>query len=199
MASGDSFALRRRRMARPNASLLLLFALSGVCLPARAPAQVPEAQAETEAELEALVEDGLLAEEAQPALSELLREGVDLSTAPREVLATLPGLSRADVEALLLAREQGARGTDVAQVLAPAQRSQLAPFLRASDGAAHALSGRARLATVFAATDGEPPPALLQLRLAVGTWLSAGLVLASTRQQPGEVRWDEARHELWTT
>ncbi|MCI0672834.1 MAG: hypothetical protein L0Y64_20505, partial [Myxococcaceae bacterium] len=33
----------------------------------------------------------------------------------------------------------------------------------------------------------------------VGTWLSAGLVLASTRQQPGEVRWDEARHELWTT
>src|SRR3712207_4769763 len=59
-----------------------------------------------EEDLRALFEDGVLPEEDFETLRELLRTGVDVRTAPREALYALPGLTWAQVDALLAYRER---------------------------------------------------------------------------------------------
>lgn len=146
---------------------------------------------ETEADLETLAADGLLDEE-EAALAAWLVEGAAPSGPARVQLSALPGLSRMDVEALVRAQEAGEPAP-----LAPAQRALLTPLLRMLHTREEGLSARVRLSTVLApGAAPRPPPAVLAARLQVGPSLSAGLLLAATRQRLGAVRWEVQRHAL---
>jgi hypothetical protein len=175
-----------------------------------APAPPAHAQGvETPADLEALEADGLGADGPgadREALEELLREGVDLRTASRDALLSLPGLSRADAEAL--------RAAGDASVLPAGQAARLAPFLlppgpdapagggegappQGLEGEGPATSARVRVAAALAPGEALPPPAVLQgaLRAAWpgGPRLGAGVVLAAVRRPQGAPAWHPAQ------
>mgnify|MGYP000140323719 CR=1 FL=1 len=64
---------------------------------------------ETEEDLLDLKNDGEITEEAFETLKELLEDGVDLNTADREQLYTLPNLTYKEVDAILAYRKEAGR------------------------------------------------------------------------------------------
>ncbi len=168
---------------------------------ARAEPYEVELAIDDEADLRALWEDGVLARESFDTLLELLRTGVDPRTATREALYALPGLTWAQVDALLAyrARVEGAftPGELVeAGVLSAAQLRRLRPFLVEEERGAWDVSGRLRLLAAYAAADALVPPVLLQARADGPLGLRGGGVLSLTRRRLGPVRQDARRRVL---
>ncbi len=168
---------------------------------ARAEPYDVELSVSDEAELRALYEDGVLSEEAFATLLEVLRTGVDLGTATREGLYTLPGLTWAQVDALLAyrARAEGLGAPEAlveAGVLTAEQLRRLRPFLVGAEGGARRVSGRVRLLTAYAAADALVPPVLLQARVEGPLGFRGGGVAELTRRRPGPVRYDSRRRAL---
>lgn len=136
-----------------------------------------------------LQQRGDISDETAETLLELIREGVDLNSATREQLYDLPGLTYADVDAILEYRKATGRIGDPAELvgsgaLTAEQVVQLAPFIRI-DAAAPLLpvSGAIHAATRFTTTDNVPPPALLSARLKGPYQLSAGFMMFTTRRR----------------
>ncbi len=180
------------RQARLIPLLIVRFLLAGGSAWAASEESVP--RVDSEAELRALYEDGVLSEEAFETLRELLRTGVDPRTATREELYALPGLTWAQVDALLEHRERTGRRVEPealveAGVLTVEQLRRLRPFL-VEEGAERSVSGRLRLLTAYAAMDGEAPPMLLHARLEGPSGWRGGGVTTLTRRRLGMVRYE---------
>ena len=171
---------------------------------------VPEARAESygteltiddEADLRALHEDGVLSREELETLWELLRTGVDLGTATREALYMLPGLTWAQVDALLAYRASAGGAVAPADfveagVLTAARLRRLRPFLVQEEREAWGLSGRLRLLTAYAAADALVPPVLLQAQVDGPLGFRGGGVATLTRRRLGPVHHDSRRRAL---
>jgi hypothetical protein len=168
---------------------------------ARAEPYELESFIDDEAGLRALYEDGTRSEEDFETLRELLRTGVDLGTATREALYALPGLTWAQVDALLAYRARVA-GPVVpeklveAGVLTAEQLHRLRPFLAGEERGERDLSGRLRLLSAYAAADALVPPVLLQARLDGPLGFRGGGVAMLTRRRLGPVRYDSRRRVL---
>ena len=167
---------------------------------ARAETYAVERGLDEEAALLALEERGALSPEEAETLRALLRSGVDVGTASRETLYALPGVTWAQVDALLAyraGREEGLTGEALVEagVLGEAQLRQLRPFLVETRRAPE-VSGRLRLQSAYGATDARVPPVLLRAGLQ-GPWgLSAGLGATLTRRRLDRVAYDARRRVL---
>ncbi len=176
--------------------------LSLVAGPAHAAIYENAIDIDGEEDLFELEQRGDISEETSQTLVEILREGVDLNSASREQLYDLPGITYADVDAVLEYRKSKGRIDDPAELvgagaLTPEQLIQIAPFLRI-DAAAPILpvSGKVHAATRFTATDNVPPPALLAGRLKAPLNLSAGFMMFTTRRRAGSPTYDATNDAL---
>ncbi len=149
-----------------------------------------------------LEQRGDISEETSQTLVEILREGVDLNAASREQLYDLPGITYADVDAILEYRKAKGRIDDPAELvgagaLTPEQLVQIAPFLRI-DAARPILpvSGKVHAATRFTTTDNVPPPALLSGRIKAPLNLSAGFMMFTTRRRAAPPTYDPTSDAL---
>ncbi|AKI99893.1 hypothetical protein ATI61_104685 [Archangium gephyra] len=189
----------RVKAACPPALLTtwLLLAVTG----ARAEPYDAELSISGEADLRALYEDGVLGEEEFETLRELLRTGVDVRTASREALYALPGLTWAQVDALLAYRARGAGAFEPealveAGVLTEAQLQRVRPFLAREAGATRTVSGRLRLLTAYGAADTLVPPVLLHAQAEGPLGLKGGAVVSLSRRRLEAVRYEPRRRSL---
>ncbi len=176
--------VQRVRGVRRLLSLSLLGLLGfGWCgaLPARAAPYEVEPEAGGELDLLALVEEGAISGETLAALLALRRAGVDPRRATRATLYGLPGLTYADVDALL------ERGAAVGGLTEEEER-RLAPFLARREPGR--VSGDARLLMAFAASDALPPPLALQVRAGGVAGARAGVLVLLARRRPGALKRD---------
>ncbi|MCY1017430.1 hypothetical protein [Pyxidicoccus sp. MSG2] len=176
-----------------------------LCLPVQAAPYEVEPEAVGELDLLTLAEEGAISGETLAALLALRRAGVDPRLATRATLYGLPGLTYAEVDALLRARmlragapRQPVSGDGSREVstggLTEEEERRLASFLvRREPG--H-LVGDARLLMAFATSDSLPPPAALQVRAGGLAGLRAGVLLSLARRRLGTLRRDEGRRAL---
>ncbi|MFL5354664.1 hypothetical protein [Archangium sp.] len=154
-----------------------------------------------EADLRALFEEGVLSEEELETLLELLRTGVEVRTASREALYALPGLTWAQVEALVAYRERVGGAFEAgalveAGVLTEDELRRLRPFLAGEERGEAGVSGRVRLLSAYGAADALVPPVLLQARVDGPGGLQGGGGGVLTRRHLGPVRYDSRRRAL---
>ena len=189
------------RGVRRVLSLWLSWLLACGSVPARAAPYEVEPEAAGELDLLALVEEGAISGETLAALLALRRAGVDPRLATRASLYGLPGLTYAEVDALLRARrrrlgrvsEGGAPGDSPSSTggLTEEEERRLAAFLvRRAPGR---LSGDARLLMAFATSDSLLPPVALQVRAGGLAGLRTGVLLSLARRRLGALRRDAGR------
>ncbi len=149
-----------------------------------------------------LQQRGDIADTTADTLLELIREGVDLNSGSREQLYDLPGLTYAEVDAIIEYRTSRGRIDDPAELvgagaITAAQFLEMAPFIRIdAKGKALPITGRIRTAARFTSTDNVPPPALLSARLNGPASLSAGFMVLTTRRRADTPVYDAATDAL---
>ncbi|WP_395837643.1 helix-hairpin-helix domain-containing protein [Archangium violaceum] len=200
MSSLVSFVQGARAVRRAYLLALLMTGFLLVAPDARAEPYEVELSIQDETDLRALFEDGVLSEADFETLRELLRTGVELRTASREALYALPGLTWAQVDALLTYRERVGGSfapEDLVEVgvLTDEALRRLRPFLSEVRGEG-TLSGRVRLLSAYGAADALVPPVLLQARVDGPLGLRGGGVLSLTRRRLDAVRYDVRRRAL---
>ena len=135
-------------------------------------------------------------------LLELYQRGVDLNSASREVLYTLPNLTYAEVDALLSYRESVGRIAEPAALVANGildrrKLASIAPFLIVGAGEGGlGVSGWARAQTRWSNNDGKALPAALQLRAQSGGDLRVGSALLLNQRRLRDVVFDKTRGAL---
>ncbi|MEZ4426852.1 MAG: helix-hairpin-helix domain-containing protein [Nannocystaceae bacterium] len=149
---------------------------------------------------------GAISAETYETLVELLRRGVDLNTADREELFTLPNLSYDDVDAILKYRDEVGAITDPAAlvqagVLDERRLAAIAAFILLSDPKSPWLStkGRVRYRTNWTIPERVVPPMVLDAEVTTARHLSFGFSGLLTRRRVGDVRWDPVRQGLSAT
>ncbi len=150
-----------------------------------------------------LLHSGEMDEDTYQALLEILHDPVDLNTAGRDVLYSLPNLTYADVDAILAYREevQALRSLEdllAARVIAEEKVRALRPFVvvRPPSPPLWDTHGHFRTATAFVAGDEAMPPLLLRARLTTLRDLEAGLAGVVLRNRVSNVQFDETRQAL---
>jgi hypothetical protein len=145
---------------------------------------------------------GDISSDTAETLIEIIGEGVDLNSADREELYDLPGITYADVDAILEYRKGKGRIDDPSELvgagaLTAEQLLQIAPFIRI-DSARPVLpvSGKMHLASRFTTTDNVPPPAMLSARLKGPVNLSAGFMMFTTRRRADTPTYDPVNDAL---
>lgn len=175
-------------------------ALAALARPAAAHPYETFVDIETEEDLYDLQATGQIGDDTFEALDELLARGVDLNTADRDELYSLPNLSYDDVDAIL--RYRALRGaiadpTDLVGAGALTQDKLLAisAFLvvRAPKQSPLATHGKLLVQTRFAQKDTRLPPVMLRARVTTARHLTAGLGATFTRLKLGETTWDPNR------
>jgi hypothetical protein len=167
--------------------------------------ELPPDRLERESDLSALEQRGDVTADTAQALRALMRAKVDLNRASREELYELPGLTFADVDAIVLFRQQHGKIDKPSQlleagVLGDAKLRAIAAFVAVDKHQPLPLDGTARLLT--AASNGdflEPyrgPPVLFDGRVDLPWHLNAGVLLETTRLQPDSPRYDSIRDAL---
>ena len=157
-----------------------------------------------EADLQDLLSAGDITQDTFDELLDLLEQGIDLNTADRAELYTLPNLTYDDVDKILAYRSlQKGRINDPADLVAAGALTQeqllaIAAFItleprRVSPLAAH---GWARLSTRMSYHDKIAPPFALRIRMTAAQHLTAGLALTTTRLQIGQPIFDPNRNAL---
>jgi hypothetical protein len=155
---------------------------------------------ETEDDLYDLQATGQITDDTFETLDELLARGVDLNTADRDELFSLPNLTYADVDAILQYR--GLRGTITdpadlvgAKVLTQDKLLAISAFLTLSGpgGTPLGIHGKVDFETRWAQKDAKAPPAKLRARLTSAKHLTLGLGAVFSRLKLGEVVWDPNR------
>ncbi len=136
-------------------------------------------------------------------LVELLQRGVDLNSASRRTLYSLPNLSYAEVDGILAYRDEVGRIADPAVlvsqgILRADKLAAIAAFLVIRDGGDGAIpiSGMVRVQTRYSVEDTGVPASALQLRAQGLQNVSVGLVALNTRLQIGSVHYDPVRQAL---
>lgn len=157
---------------------------------------------DTEDDLFELEQAGDISEDTSQTLLELLNEGVDLNSATREELYDLPGLTYADVDAILEYRKSRGQIEDPAELVAAGavtaeQLISIAPFLRL-DALATVLpvSGKLQASTRFTTLDNVPPPAFVKGKVKGPLNLSAGFMAMTTRRRAAAPVYDPLTDQL---
>ena len=173
---------------------LVLFALS---LPAWAVQYEAEIDIDTEDDLYELQQDGAISDETLETLIELLQTSVDLNTADRDTLYTLPNITYAQVDAILAYRTQAGRIADPTDLVAagaiPASLlTQLVPFLELGTDmrGKNPVKGRVRAVGTYALGDTSIPGSLLQARLRLPLGFTAGVLGTVTRRHLGRLQYN---------
>lgn len=145
---------------------------------------------------------GDISSDTADTLVELIGEGVDLNSADREQLYDLPGLTYADVDAILEYRKAKGRIEDPVELvgagaLTAEQLVQIAPFIRIDAGRPLLpVSGKIHLATRFTTTDNVPPPGMLTARIKGPLDLTAGFMMFTTRRRADAPTYDPVNDAL---
>ncbi|WP_241758781.1 hypothetical protein [Pyxidicoccus parkwayensis] len=160
-------------------------------VPARAAPYEVEPEAAGELDLLALAEEGAISGETLAALLALRRSGVDPRLASRATLYGLPGLTYAEVDALLLRHGES---QSAVSGLTEEEERRLASFLVKREPGR--LTGDARLLMAFAASDSLLPPAALQVRASGVAGVRTGVLVSLARRRLGMLRRDAARRAL---
>jgi hypothetical protein len=158
---------------------------------------------ESQDDLDDLFASQQISDETYNTLLDLLQRGVDLNTASREELYSLPNLTYDDVDAILFYREEQGFIRDpaelsTAKVLTDDQLLAIAAFLIVRDPFAglSKVHGFASLQTRFTVQDDLAPPLALRARLSIGKHITAGFVAAESRLRVDDVRYDPNRDAL---
>jgi hypothetical protein len=158
---------------------------------------------DTEEQLYDLLETNQISEETFDTLIDLYRRGVDLNSATREELYTLPNLSYDDVDAIIAYRDEATYIDDPAQLVAAGvvERTKLdsiAMFLVTSDPARPlaATTGFVRYQTAWTPEDRRVPPMALQARVTTLRHLTVGVAGTLSRNRIADVRYDPNREAL---
>lgn len=172
-------------------------------LPAHAVQYESEVDIDGEQDLYELQQKGAISDETLETLLELLRQGLDLNTAGRDDLYTLPNVTLAQVDALIKYRETSGWIEDPAdlvkaKILTKKELNQVAPFITVTKrpGLNVPLSGRLRVVAAGSPTDGLAPPYYTQLRVKAPMGLSFGLVTVGTRTRVSGLQWDESLNAM---
>ncbi|RMG17358.1 MAG: hypothetical protein D6729_08995 [Deltaproteobacteria bacterium] len=193
-------ALRMRRWLLDAALLLAL----GVALPVRAIEYEVFVEIEEEDDIYDLFQEHVIDQDAFNQLIELYRTGVDLNTADRNQLYSLPNLTYADVDAILAYRKEAGRIVDPASLVAAGvldahKLLAIASFLRETDAAPqapYATRGRLRLTTTWLAGEPNLPGAALLGRLKSFRNFELGFASVFTRHRLNTVDFDPSRGAL---
>jgi hypothetical protein len=184
---------------RAAAFALVAYLVAGT---ARAAIYENSISVDDEDDLFELEQRGDISEETGDTLLELMREGVDLNSANRDQLYDLPGLTYADVDAVLEYRKAKGRIDDPTELvgagaLTAEQVIQIAPFIRI-DAARPILpvSGKIRAQSRVTTTDNVAPPALLSARLKAPLNLSGGFMLFTERRRASSPVYDPVTDAL---
>lgn len=180
----------------PRAAALLALLLSP---PALAVQYESEVDIDNEEDLYELQQKGAISDETLETLLELIRQGVDLNTANRDDLYTLPNLTLSQVDSVIKYRETSGWIEDPAdlvkaKILTKRELNQVAPFVTVTKrpGLNVPVSGRLRVLTAGSPTDGLAPPYYSQLRLKAPLGFSFGLVTVGARTRVTGLQWDDA-------
>lgn len=158
---------------------------------------------ESEDDLYDLIASQQINEDTYEVLIDLLHRGVDLNTASREELYSLPNLTYDDVDAILAYRKEQGFIRDpaelvAAEVITDDKLLSIAVFLIVRDPFAgkNAVRGSVITATQFTIGDDRLPPLGVRARVLAGRHLTAGAALVVTRLRPGQVVYDPNRDAL---
>jgi len=164
-----------------------------------------------EGDLQDLLSAGDITQDTYDELLDLLSQGVDLTTADRNELYTLPNLTYEDVDAIIAYRTlQKGRINDPAELVAAGALSQekllaISAFIitRAPGENPLAAKGWVRAWTRMSYhdvnTDREGfllPPVVLRARVTAMQHLTAGIAISNTRLDPGDPIYDPNRGAL---
>jgi hypothetical protein len=185
---------------------LLLTALAIVLLVPR-PALAIEYEVfidvDSEDELYDLLVTEQISEDTFDILLELRRRGVDLNTATRDQLYSLPNLTYEDVDAILAYRAEvgiihAPADLAAAGVLSRAKLGAILTFIQASEVAGKwtATHGSVRYQTAWSQADNTVPPMLLQARVTTLRQLTIGVTGLMLRQETDPPVWDPVREAL---
>ncbi|MHB8874544.1 MAG: helix-hairpin-helix domain-containing protein [Myxococcaceae bacterium] len=160
-----------------------------------------EVDVNTEQDLAELAARGELSSGSFEILADLLRDGVDLATASRDDLYSLPNLTYDQVDAIILYREKRGGIADPVElismeILTQKELERISAFLVVSDPGRLPVSGSVRLLSGYANADAQAPPTVLQLRVKGPLDLSGGLVAAFSRNQVFGASYDPSRDTL---
>jgi hypothetical protein len=158
---------------------------------------------ETEEDLYDLFAAQQITEETFEVLLDLYHRGVDLNTAGRAELYSLPNLTYDDVDAILAYRSEQGFIRDPAELVAARvitddQLLSIAAFLLVRDPFAGrtAVRGVVRGQTRFTIGDDRAPPFALMTRVLIGRDLAVGAAVVVTRLSPSGVAYDPNRDAL---
>jgi hypothetical protein len=157
---------------------------------------------ESEEDLYDLLASQQITEETFNTLIDLFHRGVDLNTANRAELYSLPNLTYDDVDAILAYRKEQGFIRDpaelvAAEVLTDDKLLSIAAFLLIRDPFDKtSVRGMVWAGTQFTIGDDRVPPVGLRTRVLVGRHLTVGAAAAMTRLRPGQVVYDPNRDAL---
>lgn len=144
-----------------------------------------------------------ISEDTFNTLIDLRRRGIDLNTATRDQLYTLPNLNYEDVDAILAYRAEvgvihAPADLAAAGVISRDKLGAILTFVSAEDARAKltATHGWIRYQTAWAQADSTVPPMSLQARITTLRQLTIGMSAVVTRQDPGPLVWDPTRDKL---
>jgi hypothetical protein len=158
---------------------------------------------ETVDDLEDLLAADQITPETYEALLAILERGVDLDTATREELYSLPNLTYADVDAIIEYRKLNGFIADPVDLVAAGALTEekllaVAAFLIIEDRARSKYDPHGTVRVISRATqsDHEVPPFAGRVRVRAGKELTAGIAASLTRMRVGDVTWDPNRDAL---
>jgi hypothetical protein len=190
---------------RLTASLLIGALTVTAAAPRAAQATPYEAfvDVETEEDLYDLVAAGQISAETFEILRTLLARGVDLDTASREEIYSLPNLTYDEVDGIIAYRTTQGYVGDPANLVAAGTLSadklySISAFLivTSRERDPNRPRGWVRGFSRVASADDRAPPVGLQARMMVGRRVTAGLAASLTRKRIGEPTWDPNRGGL---
>lgn len=160
---------------------------------------------ETEEDLLDLKNSGEITESAFETLKELLDDGVNLNTAGRATLYTLPNVTYKEVDAILAYRREAGRIADPADLVKAGAISArkigaIAPFIliKKQDVKLFATKGRFKYGVTYMVGDTTVPSMYLSARISTFRHMTLGLSLVLTRDWVDKPVWDPNRLALAT-
>lgn len=155
---------------------------------------------ETVDDLDDLLAAAQISSDTYTSLLAILERGVDLDTASREELYSLPNLTYADVDAIIEYRKLNGFIADPIDLVAAGALTEekllaIASFLIIEDRTRSKYEPHGSLLVVTRATqsDHDVPPIGARLSVRAGKELTAGLAASLTRLRVGDVTWDPNR------
>lgn len=172
----------------------LLFSLPALAAIYESPVVIDD-----EDDLRSAAERGEISDATLQTLVELLQDGVDLNKASRDELYELPGLTYADVDAIVQYRRNEGHIDDPAALvgagaLTADQLEQIAPFIIISPPEVKIpFGGYYRLLGNYTVGDPLAPPWFLKARVKGPFSLTGGIGVTFNRRRPGAPTYDDTR------